>query len=112
LILVYRKWLSLIRRATSDGLEVMKMCGPPPDRICIEDVDGELIWSLQVWKEYVSRSQASISESERRNMKSVDCIDWFCALLRGRLEAWRKDGKHSMTLSPKYYLEKEGYLVR
>ena len=88
------------------------MCGPPPEKMYIEDVDHELIWSLKDWKEYASRSQANISESERKYMKSVDCIDWFCALIRGRLEKWRKDGKHSRILSPKYYLEEQGWLVR
>ena len=89
------------------------MCGPPPEgKMYIEDVDYELIWSLENWKEYVSRSQANISESKRKNMKSVDCIDWFCALVRGRLKKCRKEGKHSRILSPKYYLKGQGWLVR
>jgi len=89
------------------------MCGPPPrGKICVGDVDTELLWSLQEWKEYANHSQADMNEKERENMKSVDCIEWFCSLVRGRLEEWKKDERHSSLFEPKYYLCEKDYLVR
>ena len=87
------------------------MCGPPPeDGPYIEDVDAELIWSLQEWKEYATRSQTNISESERENMKSVDCIEWFCSLVRSRLEKWSKDRRYTWLLRPRYFRKDDNWM--
>lgn len=85
------------------------MCIP---KMHIGDVDIELIGLLQMWKKYANSSQTSISKSERKNMKSVDCIEWFCSLIRSRLEELRKDEKYSGWFEPLYYLDEEGWLVR
>jgi hypothetical protein len=45
-------------------------------------------------------------------MKSTDCIEWFCSLVRSRLEELVKDEKYSEWFNPIYYLEEEGWLVR
>ena len=86
------------------------MCGPPPDEICIEAVDAELIWCLQEWKEYATRSQTNINESERKKMKSVDCIEWFCSLVRDRLGDWSKDRRYAWLLRPRYFRKDDNWM--
>ena len=86
------------------------MCGPPPDEICIEAVDAELITCLQMWKEYAASSQSSISEGECKNMRSVDCIEWFCSLLRDRLEEWSKDRRYAWLLRPRYFRKEDDWM--
>ena len=79
--------------------------------IGIVDVDEEFIASLREWKEYINRSQANISDSERKNMKSVDCIEWFCSLLRSRLEEWKKEGRLNTLLNSEAYIVRKGCLI-
>ena len=87
------------------------MCGPPPnDGPYIQDVDAELILCLQEWKKYAAHSQADISESERENMKSVDCIEWFCSMVRNKLEEWSKDGRYAWVLRPKYFRKDDNWM--
>jgi len=75
------------------------------------DVDCELIWSLQAWREYTDKLKANISEDERKNMESIDCIKWFCTLVRERLEKWKKDGKYNWLLDSESYSVKNGCLI-
>ena len=89
------------------------MCGPPPnEEICIGQLDIELLWSLDLWKEYLSDSQAKMNETERANLKNQDRIEWFCSLVRSRLEEWKKDKRYLSLFEPKYYSGEKGYLVR
>lgn len=88
------------------------MCGPPPDsRIYIEDVDSELIWNLQEWKKYTDSLQAEISGSERKNMKSVDCIEWFCSIVRNRLEEWSKKENFTLLFKTRYFRKEDEWMA-
>jgi hypothetical protein len=89
------------------------MCGPPPcEKICVGEVDIELLWSLREWRDYLSDSQAEMNKKEREKLESRDCIEWFCSLVRNRLEVWKKDERYSCLFEPKYYPGEQGWLVR
>lgn len=57
----------------------------------IEALDRTLWSTLSMMECFAGRPYCN--ESERKKVKSMDAIDWFCANARNRLEILRKQGE-------------------
>jgi hypothetical protein len=60
---------------------------------------NQILWSsLSLMECFVG--SPCFNESERKKVKSMDAIDWFCANVKNRLEIIRKRGQHPELFEP------------
>lgn len=76
----------------------------------IELLDQMLRDSMTIMECFVGRLY--YSESERKKLKSMDAIDWFCANARNRLEVLRKQGKYPELFEPLLCNKQTNYLTK
>ena len=75
--------------------EVFRTIKPPTDcSVYIKELEETLISCFNQWREMTAAIYRYLGTEQSQRVKGLDCIEWFCASMKARLEELRREEKY------------------
>ena len=85
------------KRTTAEGensQEVFRAIKPPTDcGVYIKELQESLMSCFNQWREMTVATYRYLGTEQSQRVKGLDCIEWFCASMKARLEELRREEK-------------------
>ena len=79
----------------ANGQQVIRTFKPPTDyNIYIKKLEETLMSCFNQWREMTAATYRYLGKEQSRRVKRLDCIEWFCASTKARLEELRRDERY------------------
>ena len=67
---------------------------PSDSRVYIKELEETLMSCFNQWKKMTAMLYNYLGKEQSQRVKGLDCIEWFCASTKARLEELRREGKY------------------
>lgn len=75
--------------------EVIRTFRPPTDcNVYIKELEETLMSCFNQWREMTAATYRYLGKEQSRRVKGLDCVEWFCASTKARLEELRRAEKY------------------
>ncbi|MFH1615204.1 MAG: hypothetical protein ABIG61_08995 [Planctomycetota bacterium] len=75
--------------------EVIRICKPPTDcNMYIKELEETLMSCFNQWRGMTAVTYRYLGKEQSQRVKGLDCVEWFCASTKARLEELRKEDKY------------------
>ena len=75
--------------------EVIRAHSLPTDcNIYIEEIEKTLMNCFNQWRQVTAAVYRYLGEEQSQRVRGLDCVEWFCASTKARLEELRRQDKY------------------
>jgi len=75
--------------------QIVRTHNPPTDcNIYIREIEESLMGCFNQWREMTAAIYRYLGTEQSQRVRNLDCIEWFCASARARLEELRRQDKY------------------
>jgi len=79
----------------ANSQEVIRTHKPPTNcNIYIKELEETLMSCFNQWQEITAVTYRYLGKEQSQRVKGLDCIEWFCASTKARLEELRRQEKY------------------